>query len=464
MKKNSRNPLKSPIGVALIAAASFGVIAVAQTALQQGNVSENLSSKAKALVDQDSERLQEIFKDIHQNPELGFMEVRTAGIVAKELETLGFEVKTGIGKTGVVGILKNGDGPTVMYRADMDANAVEENTGVPYASEVRVKREDGIEVPVAHMCGHDAHVTWMLGIAKAMVALKDDWSGTFIAVAQPAEEPITGAQAMLDDGLYTKHGVPVPDYLLGLHTAPGPVGMVIGAGGTRMAGTDQIDVTFYGKGGHGSRPHETKDPVIMAAAAITQYQMIVSRVVDPQETAVLTVGSVQAGTDNNVIPESALLKLNLRFFSLDVRAQMIEAIKSINNGIANTYKVPEDAMPTMVMKGFSPPLVNDPDLVEKLNRSLIPLVGEKNLVPNFPAVTGSEDFHVLAGENKNVKIAYLLVGIADPVEARKAIQDGRGFPFAAHSPDYKVDLSSIPVGTMVGLTMVLEVMANAPTE
>jgi hippurate hydrolase len=458
MKRPFSLSLVMPLGLSLlcISAVSF----FAETKTLTSNITAALSEKGKALVEADSARLQEIFKDIHQNPELAFMETRTAEMVANELRALGFEVKTGIAKTGVVGILKNGEGPTVMYRADMDANAVEEATGLPWASSVRVKREDGVEVPVAHMCGHDAHTTWMLGIAKALVELKSEWSGTFIAVAQPAEELILGAQAMLDDGLYTHHGVPVPDYLIGLHTAPGPVGIVISAPGVRMAGTDQLDVVFHGRGGHGSRPHETKDPVIMAANAVVQYQNIVSRILDPMQSAVLTVGSIQAGTDNNVIPESALLKLNLRFFDLTTRKRMIESIKSINDGIANTYRVGKDRMPTVTMKGFSPPLVNDPDLIARLNRSFFDLVGEKKVWTDFPAVTGSEDFHILAGDHKDVKIAYLFVGIADPAEVEAAQKQGNLFPFAAHSPFYKVDLSSIPFGTQVGLNAVLEVMAK----
>jgi hippurate hydrolase len=230
------------------------------------------------------------------------METRTAAIVAKELKALGFTVTTGIGGTGVVSVLRNGDGPTVMYRADMDANAIEEATGLPYASKVRVKRQDGSEVSVGHMCGHDGHVTWMLGMAKALTGMKSSWQGTIVLIGQPAEEPITGAKAMLDDGPWTKHNLPKPDYFLGMHTAPVPVGVVMISDGAKMAGTDQLDVLFRGIGGHGSTPQLTKDPVLMAAYAVTQYQAIVTRVIDPQQTGVLTVGAIQAGVDNNVIP------------------------------------------------------------------------------------------------------------------------------------------------------------------
>ena len=209
----------------------------------------------------DSMRMVDMYKDLHQNPELGFMEVRTSGIIAKELKVLGYNVMTGIGKTGVVGILKNGDGPVVMYRADMDCNSVKEITGLPYASTKTMKKDDGTEVPVMHACGHDAHVTWLLEVAKIMVHLRDKWNGTIVFVAQPAEEPLTGAKAMVNDQMYDK-GVPVPDYLFGLHTTPVATGRIINGYGERAAGSDQLDVAFYGIGGHGSTPELTKDPVV----------------------------------------------------------------------------------------------------------------------------------------------------------------------------------------------------------
>jgi amidohydrolase len=426
----------------------------------QQNVSNATLMSVTKEVDSDDARLVAIFKDIHQNPELGFMETRTAGIVAKELTALGFEVKTGVGKTGVVGIFRNGSGPIVMYRADMDANAVEEATGLPYASKVRVKRADDVEVPVGHMCGHDAHVTWMLGMAKAMVMAKSDWSGTLILVGQPAEETITGAKAMVADGLYTKYGVPVPDYLIGLHTAPGPVGVVASVGGVRMAGSSQIDVTFHGIGGHGSMPQMAKDPVVMAAMAVVQYQVIISRVVDPMETAVLTVGSIQAGTDNNVIPESALLKISLRYFNPKVLDQMISGIKSIDDGIAGAYGLPPEMMPTMVMKGGTTPLVNTDALIKRLNVPLKELLGDKNVVSEFPPATGSEDVHLLLGDHTNTPFAFVLVGVADPAVFAQARKEGKLAPYSPHNPNYIVDLAAIPIGAKVATTMVLELLAK----
>ncbi|MGL4666886.1 MAG: amidohydrolase, partial [Saezia sp.] len=338
------------------------------------------------------------------------------------------------------------------------ANAIEEATGLPYASKVRVLRDDNVEVPVAHMCGHDAHVIWMLGMAKALVEAKDSWNGTLILVGQPAEEPGTGAKAMINEGFYSKIGTPVPDYFIGMHTAPGPVGMIANASGVRMAGTEQLDVTFHGVGGHGSTPHMTKDPVIMAAMAIMQYQVIISRIVDPQETAVLTVGSVQVGIDNNVIPETALLKLNLRYFNPKVLEQMITAITNINNGIARTYNVAEDKMPTLTMKGGSTPLINNPDLVARLNAPLVALLGEKNVVTDMPPATASEDVHLLLTGHENVPFAFLLVGIVDPEVFAKARAEGKFVPYTAHNPNYIVDLKAIPLGSKIAATAVLELL------
>lgn len=450
----SKTSLSKTLGAIVIG--FLGSVAVCA----ETNVSGELTEKVKSVVKTDQTRLEDMFKDIHQNPELGFMETRTSGIIAKELKALGFEVTTGIAKTGVVGVLENGEGPTVLYRADMDANAVEEATGLPYASKVRVKLEDGSETPVAHMCGHDAHVTWMLGMAKAMVELKDQWSGTMVLIGQPAEEPITGAQAMLDDGLWEEYGLPEPDYFIGMHTAPGPVGVVVSAGGPKMAGTDQIDILFKGVGGHGSMPHLTKDPVLMAAMAVVQYQAVVSRTIEPQQTAVLTVGSIQAGIDNNVIPSTALVKANLRWYDPKVREQLIAGIKNISEGIARTYGMPEDKMPEITMKGSSTPLVNDPQLAERLAGPLKPLLGEENVVTEFPPATGSEDVHLLKGPHKDVPFTFLIVGVADPEVFNESVKSGKGMPYSAHNPNFVVDLKAIPVGTEVATVSMLELLGN----
>ena len=420
------------------------------------------AATVQQIIDKAAPSLLAAYKDLHRNPELAFMEVRTANILATHLKSLGFEVKTGIGKTGVVGVLRNGPGPVVMYRADMDANAVEEATGLEYASRVRVKRSDGIEVPVGHMCGHDAHVVWLMGVASAVAALKNSWSGTLVLVGQPAEETIQGAAAMVDDGLYKRHGVPVPDFLLALHTAPIPTGTIASVGGLRQAGTDQLDVTFRGVGVHGSTPQLGKDPVVMAASAIMQYQTIVSRIVDPLETAVLTVGSVQAGADNNVIPESALLKLNLRYFNPAVREQMLGSIKAINDGIALSNGMPADKMPIITMKGGSGPLVNDQGTIDRLNRMFMiaARIGESALIKSLPKVTGSEDAHMLVRDYKTTKIGYVLVGTAEPELFAAAQKRGLAVPFFNHNPAYKVDEAAIAFGVKIGTLATLEMLGR----
>ncbi|MEO8763509.1 MAG: amidohydrolase [Ginsengibacter sp.] len=424
--------------------------------LPAANLEAQTIRQLKQMVNDDSLRLVEIFKDIHQNPELGFMEVRTAAIVAKELKALGYDVTTGIGKTGVVGVLKNGDGPVVLYRADMDCNSVKEITGVLYASNKTVKKEDGTEVPVMHACGHDAHITWMLGIAKIMVTLKKEWKGTLILLAQPAEEILQGAQAMVTDSMYEK-GIPVPDYLLALHTWPFAVGTVINGTGERSAGSDQLDVIFHGVGGHGSAPDGAKDPIVMASMAVIQYQTIVSRNVPPQDVAVVTVSAIHSGTDYNIIPASASIKLNLRWFSDKTRNIILDGIKRINEGLAIANNLPKDLYPEIKMKGNAYPLLNDTTLTNKINANLAKMITPENIITNIAPIMGSEDFPLFARRNKKAVYDYLFVGIAGKEVMAKAAAEGKKYPFYHHTANYEVDLSAIPLGTVIGATSLLEI-------
>ena len=425
------------------------LILVALTTL---NAQDN---KVNSLIDKNEKNLVKTFKDIHENPELGFMETRTSAIVAKELKKLGYKVISGIAKTGVVGIFKNGKGPVVMYRADMDCNAVKEVTNLDYASKKSVKLENGSVVPVMHACGHDAHTTWLLGIAKVMMQVKDKWKGTLILVAQPAEEPILGARAMVDDNLYEK-GVPEPDYLFGMHTAPLPTGTVNFEKGPRMAGTDQFDVTFHGIGGHGSSPHLAKDPILMAATAIIEYQFIVSRAIDPLNAAVLTVGAFQSGEDNNVIPASALLKINLRWYKESDRKIMIDAIERINKSIAMAYNLPKKLYPTTVYKGWAYPLENDADLVDMVTPVVEKELGKENIIHGFPPAMGSEDFHHLVIKNKNPRYLYMFFGTAKPSHYKQAQKEGKLFPYFAHNGDYQVDVDAIALGVKVASKVLLK--------
>ena len=417
-----------------------------------------LLGKVRQLAYADSARLVTMFKDLHAHPELGFMEVRTADIVTAELKLLGYQVYSGIGKTGVVGILKNGDGPTVMFRADMDALPVKETTALAYASTATVKLPDGNEVPTMHACGHDAHTTWLLGIAKIMKSLEQEWKGTLVLVAQPAEEPIMGARAMREDSAFSKY-VPVPDYLLAMHTGPFPTGMVFNQSGTRMAGTDQLDVTFRGIGGHGSSPQTTKDPIIMASEAILQYQTIISRSNDPQTPAVLTVGSIQAGQDNNVIPASALVKVNFRWLKPETRKMLFDGVSRIDSGIAISNGLPMGLFPIMKKKGYSFPVVNDSALVSKVNTTLQKVVRKGSLISSgFPTAMGSEDFHHLVLDNKKSVYDFIFVGTAPLNMVMKARKEGKATPFSNHNGNYMVDLAGIPWGVQLGADALLGVL------
>lgn len=453
-----RNLALLPLALGAALSLATSALAEVNTAITDAPLPPALISKVNNAVDADTARLTAIFKDLHQHPEIGFTEKRTAAIVAKNLKALGFAVTEGVGQTGVVGVLKNGPGPTVWFRADMDSNSVREATGLPYAATAKQRLADGSEIDVMHACGHDAHVTWLLGMAKAMATMKADWSGTLVAYAQPAEEVGTGAQAMVEDKLWER-GFPKPDYAFGTHTAPGPVGYVASSPGVRMAGVDQLDITFYGIGGHGSTPQMTIDPVVMAAQAVLAYQTIVSRNLDPQASAVLSVGSIVVGRDNNVIPDSAVLKLNLRWFTPEVREQMLKRIDEINQGVAIAAGVGADKMPTRLMKGNSGPLINDKALVARINPALEGLLGKGKVIDQFPSVMGSEDFQE-AFKPLNTPYAFMLVGVAPPDIFAKAQAAGKPFPYANHNPDFFVDLAAIPIGAKVNTVAVLSVLAK----
>lgn len=449
-------------GLAAIAVAQAGPAAAQSPAPAAARpIPPQLVERINRLVEADTGRLVDIFKDIHANPEYGFTETRTAGIVAAALREQGFAVTEGIGKTGVVGVLRNGAGPTVWLRADMDCNAVKETTGLPYASTKKQTLPDGEEIDVMHACGHDAHVTWMIALARIAAATRDAWSGTLVCYGQPAEEIGLGAQAMVDDRIWDR-GFPRPDIAFTLHTVPGPVGYVACAPGVRMAGFDQLDVTLKGVGGHGSTPHMTIDPVVMASQAVLGYQTIVSRTLDPQTSAVVTVGSIEAGRDNNVIPGEAVLKLNLRWFDEGTRQRMIERIDAISKGVAIGAGVPEADWPTRAMKGTAAPLSNDPDLTRRVVPSLHALMGADRVIEEFPAVMGSEDFQELF-RPLEPKVPYVqaLVGCAPPDLFVKARREGKPFPYSNHNSDFFVDLAAIPMGAKVNAAMVMAILARA---
>ncbi|EIL97523.1 M20 family metallopeptidase [Rhodanobacter thiooxydans] len=284
-------------------------------------------------------QLEALYTDIHAHPELSMQETRTAGLAADHLRAAGYEVTTGVGKTGVVGLLRNGDGPTVMLRADMDALPVEEATGVAYASKVTATDPEGKSVPVMHACGHDMHVTWLVGATTLMAQTRDSWRGTLMAVFQPAEETAQGAQAMIDDGLFKRFSK--PDVVLGQHVMVGPAGAVGGRKGVITSAADSLQIRLFGRGAHGSMPQASIDPVVMAAATVLRLQTIVARELAPTEAAVLTIGSLQAGTKENVIPDEAVIKLNVRTFDEGVRKRVLAAITRIVNAEAAASGAPK---------------------------------------------------------------------------------------------------------------------------
>jgi hippurate hydrolase len=346
-----------------------------------------------------------LYQDLHAHPELSFQETRTSGIVAERLTALGFEVTTGVGRTGVVGVLANGDGPLVMLRADMDALPVEEKTGLPYASTVRAIAEDGTEVPVMHACGHDVHVTCLLAACDLLAAERSTWSGTVLAVFQPAEETVGGAKAMIEDGIFERFGTPV--VVLGQHVAPIPAGAIGLRSGPTFAATDALRVVLHGRGGHGSRPEATVDPVVMAAATIMRLQTIVSREIAGTETAVLTIGTVHAGVASNVIPDEAELGVNIRTFSEDVRATVLASVERIVRGEAAAAGAP--AEPTIEPVMSAPAVVNDPDAVARATTALSTVA----LVVDPGVVTGSEDVGMFATA-AGAPCVFWLLGGADP--------------------------------------------------
>ena len=345
------------------------------------------------------DRWADVYRDIHANPELGFAETRTAGIVESHLVSMGFEVTTGVGSTGVVGLVRNGPGPTVLVRADMDALPVLEATGLPYASTQVSTDAAGNQTPVMHACGHDLHVACLLGACERLAERLDTWSGTLMAVFQPAEELGAGAQAMIDDRLYTRFGKPV--VVLGQHVAPLPAGVIALRVGAAFAGADSLKVTLHGRGGHGSRPEACVDPVVMAAATVLRAQAIVSRELPAGETAVVTIGTLHAGTATNIIPDRAELGFSVRTFSADVRDRILAAITRIAGA-----PIPPDVELTA-----SFPVVANDEAACARTRPALQSVSPMVVDPG--PVTGSEDVGMLATA-AGAPCVYWLLGSADP--------------------------------------------------
>jgi amidohydrolase len=375
--------------------------------------------------------IQRVYTDIHAHPELSTQETRTAGIAAERLRAAGFEVTTGVGKTGVVGLLRRGDGPTVMMRADMDALPVAEATGLPYASRATATDRSGKTVPVMHACGHDMHVAWLIGAATLFGQAHDGWHGTLVAVFQPAEETGTGARAMIDDGLVTRF--PKPDVILAQHVMKGPAGTIGWRAGVVTSAGDSFEVRLFGRGAHGSMPAASIDPVVMAAATVMRLQTIVSREVAATDAAVVTVGAIQAGTKENVIPDEALLKLNVRTFDPDVRTRVLAAVERIIRAEAAASGAPKP--PEITPLDRYALVTNDPEATMKVVDAFRRHFPADRLRETKPA-PASEDFGTFGAE-WHVPSVFWFVGGTDPDEYARAKAAGRTADLPTnHSPHF----------------------------
>ena len=376
--------------------------------------------------------LERFYIDLHQTPELSRHEEKTAAKIAMRLKALGYEVTTGVGGTGVVAILKNGNGPTVLLRTEMDALPVEERTGLPYASKVTAKDDSGATVPVMHACGHDVHMTSFVGAATLLAKAKDRWRGTLFLIGQPAEERGSGALAMLKDGLFTRF--PKPDFAIALHDKSSmPAGKIVTTPGYAWANVDSVDLTIYGRGGHGAAPHTTVDPIVIAARTILALQTIVSREENPMDPAVVTVGSIHGGTKHNIIPDEVKLLITVRSYKDDVRKRILAAIDRIAKAEAAAAGAPTP--PKMVITEGTPALYNDPALTKRIAGAFVKAFGESNVVEGQPMMV-SEDFseYVLAG----VPALEFEVGAVEPARYESSVKDGTPLP-SLHSSGFAPD-------------------------
>lgn len=416
-----------------------------------------------ALVDRDIASLVSTYKTLHAAPELSHREEKTAAFVAGELRKLGFTVTERIGKFqnsqwtgyGIVGILKNGPGPTVLVRTELDALPVEEKTGVPYASSVKTKNDAGVEVSVMHACGHDIHMTSFLGAAKLLTELKSSWSGTLMMVGQPAEETGDGANAMLRDELYTRF--PRPDFAITLHDKPElETGKVGYTPGYAMASATSIDIKIRGVGGHGSAPENTKDPIVTAAQVVMALQTIVSRENSPLEPAVVTVGSIHGGTRYNIIPDEVNLQLTVRTYKPEVRKNILASIERIVKGVALTAGIPADRAPEVKVSEGTGSTYNDPQLLERLAVVFRKVLGEDNVV-KMPPMMASEDFGYFSLDQK-IPATIVWLGASDPAKVKQSQESGVPLPGLHSALFAPVPEPTLRTGVKAMTSAVLELM------
>jgi len=422
-----------------------------------------------AVVDREIAALVATYRKLHASPELSHHEEKTSAFLAGELRAAGFTVTEHVGRYekpgwsgyGVVAVMKNGPGPTVLVRSDMDALPVEEKTGLPYASTVRTKNDAGQDVGVMHACGHDIHMTSLIGTARVLAALKDQWHGTVMLIGQPAEETVDGARAMLADDLYKRFGK--PDFAIALHDwSDLPAGKVGVCPGYAMASSTSVDITVRGVGGHGSRPESTKDPVVVASQIVVALQTIVSRENSPLDPAVVTVGSIHGGAKRNIIPDDVTLQLTMRAYKEEVRLRMIASVGRIARGIAEAAGIPADRAPivTVVESEVTPATFNDPALTERLAGVFERQLGADNVVKKDP-VMGSEDFGRFALEDRSIPATIFMLGAVDPEKIKSSAASGTPLPSLHSSLFAPVPEPTLRTGVRATSAAVLELLGGS---
>lgn len=393
--------------------------------------------------------LETLYQDLHRNPELGFDEHQTAAKLAERAKALGFEVTTGVGGTGVVALLRNGPGPTVMLRTEMDALPVEEKTGLPFSSKVTARNAAGDTVPVAHACGHDLHMAAWYGTAKLMADNRKAWSGTLMLIGQPSEETVHGAAAMLKDGLFTRF--PKPDYALSMHDdATGPSGTIMWHAGAFRASSDVVNITVFGQGGHGAVPQETRDPIVIAARLVLALQTLVSRENNPLDPVVITIGSIHGGTQANIIPDQVKLSLSVRTFKPEVRQRILASIAREAKGEALAAGAPKE--PLVEVQPGTDSVYNDPALVARMVKAVEGAVGPE-FVKEMPPKMTSEDFSQY-GQQPGVKAILLHVGAVDGARLAAAKKAGQPLP-GTHSPQWAPEFKPTVINTIKAETAIL---------
>jgi amidohydrolase len=427
----------------------------ASSVFAQNELRESIRAKAEQLYPD----LEPVYKDFHLHPELSGKEQRTSERLAEQLEKVGLQVTRSVGGFGVVALLKNGQGPTVLVRSDMDALPVTEQSGAPYASTTKTNDAKGNLVGVMHACGHDMHMTVLIGVAATLIELKDKWRGTLVMIGQPAEEKVQGAEAMLKDGLFRRF--PKPDYCLALHCAADlPAGTIGITEGYALANVDSVDIVIKGVGGHGAWPHRTKDPVVLAAQTVIALQTIVSRETDPTQPAVVTVGSIHGGTKYNIIPDEVRLQLTLRSYSDEVRSHTIEAIKRIAHGLADAAGIPPEKHPTVTVGDESSPATyNDPALSRRLAEVFKASLGADHFASTKP-IMGAEDFGLLGRTEDKIPLCIFWLGTVDPLKFKESEAMKTPLP-ALHSSQYLPDRElSLKTGVRAMSAAVLELFSG----